>query len=294
MQICDLHTHTTASDGSESPRELLEKAEAVGLKAIAITDHDTVDGVRGLMESGALRRFQVELIPGVELSVLAPKGNMHILGYLINVESPGLMETLSLVQRARAHRNPRMVEKLKALGIPITMGILDEMARGGQVGRPHFARALVELGAVRTVQEAFDSYLKRGAAAYVPKSVLEPRYAIEAIHAAGGVAVLAHPFSLKCNSTDELIRVVDELVDNGLDGIECYYSEHTGDFTRQLIRIARSRGLCVTGGTDYHGKAKPHIALGHGRGGLNIPYECVEELVRRCRSCGTPQRKTAP
>ena len=279
MKLCDLHTHTTASDGSDSPSELVRLAEASGLSAVAITDHDTVSGIEEALR--ASDQLNIEVIPGVELSVIANKGNMHILGYFIDKDSPALLKTLNIVQKARAERNPKMVARLNELGIGISMTMLEEMAQGGQVGRPHFARALVELGAVRTVQEAFDRYLKRGAPAYCPKSVLKPVDAIETIHRSNGVAVLAHPFSLKCETRGELVGIVDELVAAGLDGLECYYSEHSKEFTRELIGIARQRGLVVTGGTDYHGKAKPFIKLGSGKGGLKIPYECVHQLKTR-------------
>ena len=281
MKLCDLHTHTTASDGSDRPGELVRMAKDLGLSAIAITDHDTVDGLPEASVEG--ERLGIEVIQGIELSVIAQKGNMHILGYFIDRKNPFFMDTLDRVQRARAERNPKMVARLNELGIEISMHMLEEMAQGGQVGRPHFARALVELGAVRTVQEAFDKYLKRGAPAYFPKSVLTPEDAIETIHRASGVSVLAHPFSLKCETRAELVSIVDRLKGFGLDGIECYYSEHSKDFTKELIDIARKRGLVVTGGTDYHGKAKPYIKLGSGKGGLRIPYECVEELKARFR-----------
>ena len=284
MKTCDLHTHTTASDGSDTPEELIRKAKEAGLKAIAITDHDTVAGIEEV--PGFSHPPEMEVIPGVEFSVVAPKGNMHILGYFINTRNPYLIDTLKVVQEARASRNPKMVERLNGLGSNITMKMLEDLAQGGQVGRPHFARALVEMGAVRTVQEAFDKYLKRGAAAYVPKSVLEPGDAIRVIHEAGGVSVLAHPFSLKCEDRGELLAIVDALVESGLDGVECYYSEHSKEFTEELISIARARRLCVTGGTDYHGKAKPYIKLGVGKGGLKIPYSCVEELKERLHEKG--------
>ena len=284
METCDLHAHTTASDGSDTPIELINRAIEAGLSAIAITDHDTVSGI--LEVTGPICPSGIEVIPGVEFSVIAPRGNMHILGYFIDTGNPTLIDTLKVVQEARANRNPRMVERLNSLGINITMEILEDMARGGQVGRPHFARALVEMGVVRTVQEAFDKYLKRGAAAYVPKSVLRPEDAIKAIHKAGGVSVLAHPFSLKCDHREELLGIIDRLIEHGLDGMECYYSEHSKKFTEDLITISRSRGLCVTGGTDYHGQAKPYIKLGVGKGGLKIPYSCVEELKERLHEKG--------
>ncbi|OCC16475.1 putative metal-dependent phosphoesterases (PHP family) [Dissulfuribacter thermophilus] len=279
METCDLHTHTTASDGSDSPKDLVKLATEVGLKAISITDHDTIEGLDEAISMG--NALGINVIPGVELSVIAPKGNMHILGYFIRQDSEHLKATLGIVQQARANRNPKIIKKLNELGIPISLEMLEQLSKGGQIGRPHFARALVELGAVKNVQEAFEKYLKRGAKAYVPKSVLSPEEAIETIHMAGGLAVLAHPFSLKCENITELKGIVEGLVERGLDGMECYYSEHSPSFTQSLIELANSFGLVVTGGTDYHGKAKPYIHLGRGKGNLSIPYDCVKDLNNR-------------
>jgi len=279
MDICDLHTHTTASDGSDTPSKLVQEAKYCGLRAVAITDHDTVEGLDEAIEQG--KALGVEVIPGVELSVLFPKGNMHILGYYIQKDSPYLRDVLGIVQEARRQRNPRMIKRLQELGIPITLEQLEEMAKGGQIGRPHFARALVKMGVVKSVGDAFKRYLARGAKAYVPKSVLSPKEAIDAIHKAGGLSVLAHAFSLGCKHFGELESIVEGLATDGLDGIECYYSEHSHDLTRALIGLARRLGLAVTGGSDYHGKAKPYIHLGRGKENLNVPYECVLELKER-------------
>lgn len=176
-----------------------------------------------------------------------------------------------------------MVERLRELGVDISMDELREMAEGGQIGRPHFARLLVAKGVVSSVHEAFDRYLKKGAPAYIPKSVLRPEEAMEGIVSCGGVPVLAHPFSLGHRDLEELEGWVEEWREMGLQGVECYYSEHDPAFTRWLIGLARRLGLAVTGGSDYHGRAKPHIALGRGRGDLRIPYSCVEEIRRLCR-----------
>ena len=276
---CDLHTHTAASDGSDSPEDLVGKAADAGLRAIAVTDHDTVDGLEEAV--GAGRRTGVEVIPGVELSVLVEHGNMHLLGYFIDPGEPEFLQVLKRVQRARADRNPRILEKLAGLGIIISMDELEDMARGGQIGRPHIARALVAKGAVKDVSGAFAKYLKKGARAYVPKSILRPEEAISAVHGAGGVAVLAHPVSLDYGTPARLERMVLEWVDQGLDGIECYYSEHDSHVTGTCLSMCSRLGLVATGGSDYHGKAKPHIALGKGRGGLSVPYACVEALKKR-------------
>ncbi len=278
MKTCDLHTHSTASDGSDTPSELMALAAKVGLAAIALSDHDTVAGLSEAAAAAA--RLGIEFIPAVELSCQFHKGNMHMLGYYIDPEEGSFLEVLSQVQAARAERNPRILEKLAALGVPVTMEEIEAISHGGQVGRPHIARAMVEKGYVKDVSQAFDRYLKRGAKAYAPKSILAPEAAISAIKGAGGIAVLAHPFSLQARDLQELQAIVADLKSKGLMGMECYYSEHSPEFTRQCIDLARSMGLAVTGGSDYHGKAKPYIKLGRGKGDLAVPYECVEELKK--------------
>ncbi len=276
MKLCDLHTHTVASDGSDSPYELISLAKDIGLSAIAITDHDTTDGI--LEGKEAAREVGLEFIPGVELSVNYPYGNMHILGYFIDIEIPRFKNVLKRVQQARANRNPRIIEKLNQLGFSITIEELEEISQGGQIGRPHFARLMVEKGIVRSVEEAFEYYLKKGAKAYAPKSILEPKEAIDVIKEAKGVPVLAHPFSLQIKEEKKLKDAIKVLKEQGLLGIECYYSEHDKTFTDLCLNIAKELDLIVTGGSDYHGKAKPKIKLGIGKGNLQIPYSCVEAL----------------
>ncbi len=276
MKTCDLHTHTTASDGSDSPSKLVEKALEAGLSAIAVTDHDTT---AGLSEAEmASKRFGIEFVPGVELSVNFHKGNMHILGYLMDQEDERFRQVLTRVQKARAERNPKILALLADLGLEISMDELKEISKGGQIGRPHIARAMVEKGYVRSVSDAFEKYLKRGAKAYAPKSILSPKEAIQVIRGAKGVPVLAHPFSLLSETREELDETVASLTDEGLMGLECYYSEHDDAFTSLCISLAKKYGLVVTGGSDYHGKAKPYIKLGRGKGNLVIPYSCVESL----------------
>lgn len=283
IMYCDLHTHTTASDGSDTPDDLVRKAAETGLSAIAVTDHDTVAGLPEAVACGP--EYHVEIIPGLELSVLAETGNMHILGYFIDPEAEYLKKILKKVQAARAERNPRILELLTDLGRPLTMNDLEEIAHGGQIGRPHIARTMLRKGYVRNIGEAFARYLKKGAPAYAPKSVLSPEEAIRTIHRAGGLAVLAHPFSLGPGRPADLEKTTAELAALGLDGMECYYSEHSREFTRQCLTLCGKYGLVVTGGSDYHGRAKPHIRLGTGRGNLRIPYRCVEEL--RARKTGS-------
>lgn len=275
---CDLHTHTTASDGSYSPHELIKSASSVGLKAIAVTDHDTMQGIEEAVNAG--REYNIEVIPGMELSVLYRQGDMHVLGYYL-LESTLLNAVLQEVQESRAKRNPVILEKLAHLGCRIEADELKRLSQGGQIGRPHIAQAMVNHGFVADTRTAFAMYLKKGGPAYAPKSVLSPERAIEAIHSASGLAVLAHPFSLHCNRQVELEEIVEELKALGLDGMECYYSEHDPSFTDMCLRIANKYDLVVTGGSDFHGRPKPNIRLGKGKGTLCVPYECVNALKKR-------------
>ncbi|MEF3168899.1 MAG: PHP domain-containing protein [Deltaproteobacteria bacterium] len=276
---CDLHTHTIASDGSDTPTRLVQLAHAAGLAGISVTDHDTVSGIPEAIEAG--RRLGVEVLPGVELSVIAPSGNMHILGYGIDTHSPNLLALLEKVQQARAGRNARILELLRAAGCPLSMEEVERAAGGGQIGRPHFARVLVEKGYVSSTGEAFARFLRKGAVAYAPKAVITPVEALRILHASGGATVLAHPLTLNCPGPDDLERIVSDLASAGLDGLECHYSEHTPSFTCTCLDIAKRYGLIPTGGSDYHGAAKPAISLGKGKGDLCVPARCLAEIRKR-------------
>ncbi len=279
LRICDLHTHSFVSDGSDSPAEVVRRAFEAGLAAFSLTDHDTVAGLPEA--SAAAVEIGIEFLNGVEFSVRAQRGNMHILGYLFRAGNDEFQQVLQRVQDARAARTPLLLERLRKLGLPVEEQELLRITRGGQVGRPHFARLMVEKGYVKDVSQAFSRYLGRGRPAHVPKSILEPQEAIRAIHAASGLAVLAHPFSLMCSSRRELQGILQGLCHAGLDGMECYYSEHSPAFTRQCLDMCREFNIVATGGSDYHGRAKPYIKIGRGKGGLAVPYRCVEDLKAR-------------
>jgi predicted metal-dependent phosphoesterase TrpH len=256
----DLHTHSTASDGSLTPRELVRLAKERGLAAIALTDHDTVDGLPEAMAAGA--EFGLEVIPGVEISARHLLGSMHILGYFLDYTSPRLAERLAVLKQARKERNPRIVAKLNALGIPLTLAQVEAVAGGGQVGRPHIARALLVGGYVRDLQEAFDIYLGNQGKAYVSKFRFPPEEALAMIREAGGIPVLAHPFTLNLHTLPDLRRLLQELQPLGLAGVECYYPEHSPEQEALYLRAARDAGLLVTGGSDFHGDNKPEVSLG--------------------------------
>jgi predicted metal-dependent phosphoesterase TrpH len=247
-----------------------------GLQAIAITDHDTIEGLKeGLLEG---ERIGLEVIPGVEISAEHSPGSMHLLGFFIDIHHPALKERLEYLQKARAERNPRMAEKLNKLGIDITFDEVLQASGGGQVGRPHFAQVLIEKGYVRSFQEAFDRFLKKGAPAYVEKMRFSAEESIHFINEANGVAVLAHPNTLQLNGYSELENLILRLVKKGLRGIEAYYPEHSALEVAQYKTIAERHGLLVTGGTDYHGIEKNGLDIGVGRGEMRLPYSIVENL----------------
>ncbi|MDP2993022.1 MAG: PHP domain-containing protein [Deltaproteobacteria bacterium] len=276
--LIDLHCHTTASDGSLPPAELVCRARESGLKAVAITDHDTVEGVGEALAEG--ERLNFEVIPGIEISAEIPSGSMHILGYFIDHTSAELLAALRKLQDSRETRNQRIIEKLHSLHIEVSYEELLRVAGGGQVGRPHIAELLVQKGFVPGSQEAFDIYLKKGRPAYVEKFRLTPSEAIKLITRAGGMAVLAHPGSLN-KSPEKVEKVAGELKAAGLKGLEVFYTEHAPEQTRGYQRIANKHHLIPTGGTDYHGDYKPGIKLGRGRGSLRIPYELLADMKKK-------------
>lgn len=276
MGNIDLHLHTTASDGVMTPSEIVNYAKNKGLLAIAITDHDTIEGLEeGILEG---ERIGLEVIPGIEISAEHSPGSMHLLGFFIDIHHPTLKERLGYLQKARAERNPRMAEKLNKLGIDITFDEVLKASGGGQVGRPHFAQVLIEKGYVRSFQEAFERFLKKGASAYVEKMRFSAEESIHFINEANGVAVLAHPNTLQLNGYSELENLILRLVKTGLRGIEAYYPEHSAQEVAQYKTLAERHGLLVTGGTDYHGIEKNGLDIGVGRGEMKLPYSIVENL----------------
>jgi predicted metal-dependent phosphoesterase TrpH len=275
----DLHAHTTASDGSLSPAELVALARAAGLRAVGVTDHDTIGGWDEALQAGAQQG--VEIVPGVELSVAYEDGRFHLLGYYFRVASE-LTRTLSEIQAARSNRNQVMLENLRALGVPLEEAeVLAFAGDKGVVGRPHFAQAMVARGYVASTQEAFDKYLADGKPAYFTKAVLTPQRAIELIHDAGGVAVWAHPPRSGQYSPDELEARLKEWIAWGLDGLETYYSAYTDAQAQWAARMQKRYGLLGTGGSDFHGAPKPAVKLGVTHTGKAVPDEVLDELKAR-------------
>ena len=274
----DLHTHSTASDGSMAPGEVVRLAKERGLAAFALTDHDTIDGLAEAVAAGL--ELDLEVIPGVEISAKYAHGpgSMHILGYFLDYESELLAKRLAVLKQARKDRNPQIVAKLNKLGIPVTMEQVEAISGGGQVGRPHIAQALYQGGFVRSLQEAFDVYLGNNGLAYVSKFRFPPEEAIAMIRDARGVPVLAHPFTLGLHTLDALRPLLQELMDLGLAGVECYYPEHSPDQEALYLSLARNLGLLITGGSDFHGDNKPEVSLGRINCQSHLTYDLVTAM----------------
>jgi len=274
--LIDLHVHTTASDGTLTPAELVARAQEKGLQAVAVTDHDTVEGLTEALAEAAKREFEV--VPGVEISVDYRGGEMHILGYYIDPCSGPLLAGLEQLQEYRRERNPKVIRKLREVGLHITLEEVAEAAGGNVIGRPHFAAVLVRKGYAANTQEAFEKYLGAGQPAYVKKEKLTPEEGIELIVRAGGLPVLAHPKYIRDHNPDRLSALLDKLKGAGLRGVEVYYTAHTPEETDLYLGLTRKHALLVTGGSDFHGANKPEIELGAGTGNLQIPYELLAEL----------------
>lgn len=270
--MIDLHLHSSASDGSLTPAELVRLAVKNDMEAIAITDHDTVEGVDEALEEG--RRLGIEVIPGVEISSEYDPGTMHITGLFININDHQLRSTLDFLQKVRRDRNLKILNKLGRYGIKLEYTELERLADNGQIGRPHFARLMVVKGYCTDIQEAFDRYLKKGGPAYIHKKRLTPEEAVKLISGAGGIPILAHPVTLGLKP-QELDSFVNDLVGKGLKGIEVYYCDHTQEDENLYKRLARKYNLLITGGTDFHGSVKEGISMGVGRGNMHIPYEIL-------------------
>ena len=281
MEIIDLHTHTTASDGSLNPAELVEKAREAGLRALAITDHDTTDGLDRALEAG--RRLGLEVVPGVEISCDGGfAGGMHLVGLFIDHHHPELLAGLKRLQRARAERNPKIVANFQRLGIDLSLEEVAALAGGEIISRAHFAQALVQRGLVGNRAEAFNRYLAAGKPAYAPKFRYPPDQAIALIRRAGGVPVLAHPGLLPL-AKPQLEPLLAGLKEHGLEGVEALYSEHDTALRRHLTSLAARLELVISGGSDFHGRPKPDVRLGTGLGDLRVPATLLTALRQRAQ-----------
>jgi predicted metal-dependent phosphoesterase TrpH len=266
MSFADLHLHTHFSDGTFSPEEVVTRGQRHGFAALALTDHDTVEGCQRM--AAASEAMGIEFIPGTELTAEQDGNELHILGYFLDTGNAKLLSEIEKFQTVRQNRIREMVARLNELNIPLQADAVFALANCRSPGRPHVARAMIKAGLIGSLDEAFERFLKKGRPAWVPKMKMSAREAVDLIHQAGGLAVLAHP---GLNRTDESIPA---LVEAGLDGIECFHTKHSTSTSEHYLEIADQHNLLVTGGSDCHGmsKGKPLI------GTVKLPYTHVEKL----------------
>ena len=267
--FADLHLHTHYSDGTWLPEELVAQAHRLGLAAISLTDHDTVEGCAEA--AAACARVAIEFITGTELTSEQQGHEIHILGYGIDTQAPGLLAELAKFQAVRQNRVREMVARLNGLGVPLQADAVFALANCRAPGRPHVARALVQAGLCGNLDEAFERFLKKHRPAWVPKFKMSAAEGIELIHRAGGVAVMAHP---ALNHADE---VIPGLAEAGMDGIECFHTKHSTSIVAHYLELADRLKLLVTGGSDCHGLSKGRPLIGT----VKVPYELVEKLKAR-------------
>jgi len=281
----DLHSHSTASDGTFAPADVVRLAKEAGLSGLALTDHDTIGGIAEAAAEAA--RVGVDFLPGIEISAEYPHpGTLHILGYGVDPNSPTLRGLTDTLLAGRDNRNPRIIAKLQELGVAITMEEVeheakaDESATKKPIGRPHIAAILVRKGYVSSMKQAFDKYLAPGGLAYFDKERLTREQAIARIRESGGLPVLAHPVQLRTKDDVELEQVVKGLVDLGLAGLEVIHSDHDAALVEKYTALADRHGLLKTGGSDFHGTNKKDIRLGTANG-RRVPREFLDALLAR-------------
>lgn len=281
-RIVDLHVHSTESDGTLTPAEVVLAAKEAHLSAFALTDHDTASGIAKAAPVAA--EYGIELIPGIELSTeyeiptaKSQRKEVHVVGLYINPGHPKLLAKTKEFRDCRDSRNEKMVEALQKEGFDITMESLIAENPDSVITRANIARYLYQHGAIKSVQEAFDKYIGDGCKCYVGRFKVTPMEAVELIHEAGGIAILAHPL-LYHMSTVTLQRLIDDLKAVGLDGIEAIYSTYTTGEEQFVKKLAAKNSLLISGGSDFHGENKPAIHLGTGRGHLYVPYSVLEDI----------------
>jgi predicted metal-dependent phosphoesterase TrpH len=288
----DLHTHTTASDGGLTPEELVARAASQGIKVLAITDHDTTEGIPpALVEA---KRWDITVVPGVEVSTISGRQEIHLLGYFVALDNPELQALLARTREARRERAQKMLVRLANLGLPVEWERVLEFSGGsGSIGRPHVAATLLEAGHVTSYDEAFNLWIGRDCPAYVERYKLSPEEAIRLIRGSGGLAVLAHPYIYRregaCKSSLELGRWLPRLREAGLSGIEVYYPNYPRRASRKLLVMAAQYRLLITGGSDFHGSV-----LGNGLGSVAVPWVAWEGLERRHRLMSRSSTRVQP
>lgn len=270
ISSCDLHIHSFYSDGMMSPAEIVRAGAEVGLSAISIADHDTAAGQAEAIETGDVSG--IEILTGIEFSVMEEELDIHILGYCFDLSDGRLSDVLEDLERGRAERAEKIADKLQDLGVPVTFDEIMAVAGAGTVGRPHVARILLSKGIVAEFQEAFDRFLGYGASCYVPKMVLPLEDVVSIIRESGGVTVWAHP-----GANIRRRRLVDRIFGCGVEGIEAWHPNHTEEITRLAVREADRRGLVCTGGSDYHFDEARKAGIGE----IDVPYNSVTELRSR-------------
>lgn len=280
--MIDLHAHTTYSDGTVSPTELVELARDLGLSAVAVTDHDIVDGVEEALAAG--ERLGVEVVPGVELSLEWEDRTLHLLGYFFcELPTEELHEALAKLRHYRDVRNERILDRLAVLGYPVEPQVVAQIADGGAVGRPHIGEAMRRRGYVSSIEDAFERFLRKGAPAYVDRRRLAVPEAIRLLRRSGGIGSLAHPGLIPVDVV-ELEHIARSVAAKGVAGLECYYGAYDEGTKRLCLDIAARTGLVPTGGSDFHGAVKPNVVLGVGPEGRPIPDGVLKDLKERYRA----------
>lgn len=272
-KIIDMHVHSNASDGTFSPDALMEEAKRAGLSAMALTDHDTMDGT--MLAAETAKKLDIEFIPGVELSTDYNGHEIHVLGYYVSKDHPELKSMMEQFRDFRHSRNERMIESLQEKGFSITMEDLKKRSPDSVISRAHVAKYLVETGQAPDISYLFANYIGEGCCCYIDRPKISPTEAVRLIRGAGGLCVLAHPVMYQLTD-DELNQMIQEMKSEGMCGIEAIYSENTPEDEAHFRELTADFGLLVSGGSDFHGANKPHIKLGVGKGGLRIPYSILQ------------------
>lgn len=276
MKIIDLHTHTTASDGSYAPAELVRYAEEKGLSAVAVTDHDTVAGVDEAVQEG--KRIGMQVIPGVELSTRLDECDVHMTALFINYENKELLSRLSDMAACRSDRNFRMIDKLKRAGFNIDRSDLEKLGEGKLLARGHIAQILIARGYAGNLREALDKYLSKGTPGYVQKEVLPPDECIELVHNAGGLIFVAHMHQIDPDDPEHSMDICRRLIEMGADGLETRYCEFNDRWRGAADSIAAQYGCLRSGGSDFHGAMKKGLDLANGYGDLVVPYDFLKPM----------------